>query len=216
MTRRAATIRAVSIDAAGTLLRPARPVAEVYFEHARRHGTPHPRERIAATLRTAMTQLRPLRAGDPRWSAYWRAVVAQATGVDDAALVDALVAAFARPDAWCIADGARECLAALRARGLRVALLSNWDVRLRDTIAGLGLADSFDVLAISGELGVEKPDPRIFVQLCTALDVDAAALAHVGDDVRDDVAAADAIGAWGLHIERDLCGFDGLRRLLCG
>ncbi|MBX7080068.1 MAG: HAD-IA family hydrolase [Nannocystaceae bacterium] len=206
----------MSIDAAGTLLRPARSIAAVYHEHAQRHGTPHPRERIAAILPLAMAQHRSLRRGDPTWSAYWRAVVADATGVEAPALVTALVAEFARPQAWRIADGARECLSALRARGLRVGLLSNWDVRLRDTLAALELAPAFDALAISGELGLEKPDPRIFEHLCAALGVDAAALAHVGDDAADDVAGADAIGAWGLHIERDLCGFEGLRRLLCG
>ena len=53
-------------------------------------------------------------------------------------------------------------MAALSERGYRLALLSNWDQRLRGLLQALDLAAHFEVMIISGEVGVEKPDIEIF------------------------------------------------------
>ena len=207
-------VRAFSIDAAGTLLRPRESVAATYHAHALAFGAACTPESIAAAFPEAMRSLRSLRAADRGWRAFWSAVVARTTGCDQPALLDALYLHFADPAAWRIADDAIVALARLRARGFGIAVISNWDDRLRATLDGLGVLVCIDALVVSAEVGVEKPDPRIFAIACTQLGVSPHQLVHIGDDDDDDLAGARAAGCGALHVERDLGGFTGLLHAL--
>jgi putative hydrolase of the HAD superfamily len=53
-------------------------------------------------------------------------------------------------------------LAELRRAGLRLAVVSNWDCSLRGVLGGLGLSAAVDAVVVSAEVGVPKPDARIF------------------------------------------------------
>lgn len=209
-------VRAVTIDAAGTLVLPRESIATTYVEWARRFGARVSVATVSAALRPAMARHRALRAGDPSWRAYWAAVVADATGVAAPELTDALIDHFAGATAWRLADGALACVQGLRAAGLRVAVLSNWDRRLHGTLAELGIAGELDAVLASADLGGEKPEPRVFELAAARLGVAVNELVHVGDDDADDVAGAMGAGAMALHIVRDVGGFDGLLRLFCG
>jgi len=85
----------------------------------------------------------------------------------------------------------------LRARraGIATALLSNsWgDHYLRH-----GWDDMFDVVVISGEVGMRKPEPRIFEYALSRLDVSASQCVFV-DDTPGNVRAAAALGLVGVH-----------------
>jgi putative hydrolase of the HAD superfamily len=85
----------------------------------------------------------------------------------------------------------------LRARhaGLRTGLLSNsWGNDYpRD-----GWDDMFDVVVISGEVGMRKPEERIYRHVLAALDVEPHEAVFV-DDVRGNVDAAVALGMVGVH-----------------
>jgi putative hydrolase of the HAD superfamily len=89
---------------------------------------------------------------------------------------------------------ARPVLAELEQR-LRLGLVSNFDhppyVRalLRDT----GLLGFFDVVVVSGDVGIKKPDPGIFSPPLRELGLDPARVAYVGD-APEDMMAADAAG----------------------
>lgn len=85
-------------------------------------------------------------------------------------------------------------LAALRARGLRLVVVSNANGRLRHLFDRLDLARWFDVLLDSHEWGVEKPDPRLFELALAQSGADAATTAHVGDLYHVDVAGARRAG----------------------
>ncbi len=207
-------VRAFSIDAADTLLVPRESIADVYHRHAVGHGTACTSAEIAEVLPDAMRSLRSLRAEDPGWRAYWSAVIVRATGCDAPELLDELYAHFADPSAWRLVPDAVSTLAALRARGFAIAVLSNWDTRLRATLDGLGVLAQIDALVVSAEVGVEKPDPRIFTIACERLGVAPHELVHVGDDDGDDLAGARAAGCSALHVDRDLGGLAGLVRLL--
>lgn len=113
-----------------------------------------------------------------------------------------LFARFARADAWEIYPEVPATLAALRGRGLRLGVVSNWDTRLPDVLDRLGLAPYFDALAYSSEIGAEKPDRRIFEAALRRLGATAAEALHVGDGRLEDVEGAQAVGMHALHLTR--------------
>jgi putative hydrolase of the HAD superfamily len=88
--------------------------------------------------------------------------------------------------------GVREALERLRAHGLALAVVSNWDVGLHDHLEQLGLRPYFATVVTSAEAGVEKPDPAVFRLALERLGVDPARALHVGDDGADEAGAAAA------------------------
>jgi REG-2-like HAD superfamily hydrolase len=196
---------ALWVDAAGTLLHPTRSVATVYAESA---GVSV--EFVKARFGPAMKRHRALRRGDPTWSAFWKAVVAESTGDDSPECMAKIFDHFDRPDAWRVADGGRECLATLRARGVRVALISNWDTRLRKTLEQLDLLGAFDTVLISGEEGVEKPDAEIFMRAAERLNVPAERSLMVGDDPVSDVLGARSVGAFVMQFGTEIKAFSDI------
>jgi HAD superfamily hydrolase (TIGR01662 family) len=85
-------------------------------------------------------------------------------------------------------------LAALAGLGYRVAAVSNSDGRAEDLLAGLGLAREFEFVVDSAQVGIEKPDPRIFRLACARLGLAPERCAYVGDLVSVDVEGAAAAG----------------------
>src|SRR6185436_9705794 len=75
---------------------------------------------------------------------------------------------------------------AVKERGLRVGIISNWDSRLRTLLASLGLADEFETIVVSCEVGAEKPAPAIFAAALATMDVRPDEAFHVGDDLAAD------------------------------
>jgi REG-2-like HAD superfamily hydrolase len=190
------------------LLSPAVPVVDTYLRFAAAHGV-HGLSAggVKAGFRAAFSAPRSP-AGAPRYvgdgTIFWRAVVAAATGSDDPALFAALFAHYARTDAWAVAPGAEAALRRLRAAGVRTAVVSNWDTRLRPLLSDLGLTPLFDSVHVSAELGVDKPHPLIFNAALAALNVAPHEALMVGDDAANDVAGARGVGAdallWGEQV----------------
>ncbi|MER3603311.1 MAG: hydrolase [Thermus sp.] len=102
------------------------------------------------------------------------------------------------PRFWPLAPHAREVLEALKARGYRLAVVSNWDATLPYILDTLGLSPFFDHLAVSALSGVAKPDPRLFQEALQALGVDRAT--HVGDSEEDRL-GAEALGLSFLRVD---------------
>ncbi len=81
-----------------------------------------------------------------------------------------------------------EVLAELRRRGLRLGLVTNgWSDKQRRCMAGLGLADAFDTVVISREMGCAKPEPRIYTLALEQLGVRADQTLFMGDSPTNDV-----------------------------
>ena len=100
-------------------------------------------------------------------------------------------------------DDVLSCLSALRERTLRLGVITNNDgPHQRRKLAMVGLTDAFDVVAISGEIGVGKPDPAIFAHACAAVSVSPAAALHVGDRLDTDALGAQAAGLLGVWLDR--------------
>ena len=93
-----------------------------------------------------------------------------------------------------VPEGLGDALEAFRATGGRVAIVSNSEGMLASLFAKLGIARHFDLVADSGLLGVEKPDPRIFEHVLRELGVSAGAALHLGDVFATDVLGARAAG----------------------
>jgi HAD superfamily hydrolase (TIGR01509 family) len=96
-------------------------------------------------------------------------------------------------ESWHPYPDTEPVLRALRERGIPLGIVSDigWDLRIH--LNRYGLADLFDAVALSCEVGVEKPDPRIFLKACADLGVDPRATLMVGDNpVRD--GGANAVG----------------------
>ena len=90
-------------------------------------------------------------------------------------------------DVWRAYDDAVPMLRALRAAGLRIALISNAGVPIRTILDRDGITDLVDAIVLSYEIGVVKPDLRIFRAAVDALDLRPTQVLMVGDSGSDDV-----------------------------
>ena len=210
---RCGLMRALLSDAAGTLRHLSEPAAVTYARIGRRFGVSRSEAAIQqgflSVMRAEHDGLRYV--GDGR--VFWRAVVSHATGCADPDYFESVYAAFGA-SAWSMEPGALAVLEALRDGGRLVAVVSNWDTRLRPILAALGVLDRVDVAIISGEIGLEKPDPRIFHAACGALSVAPAQALHLGDSLRADVEGARGAGLSAWHFGRDLESIAQLPALL--
>lgn len=103
------------------------------------------------------------------------------------------------PDRLTVAPGIGDALEGLRSRGVRVGIICDAGfspgATLRTYLRHHGLLDHFDHASFSDEVGWFKPDARIFAHAFDGLAMtDPAAMAHVGDLRRTDVAGATAAG----------------------
>lgn len=187
-------IAALSLDAGGALLHPAEPVGRTYARHAAAFGGRRGEREVGAAFSAALSAPRagPRYVGDGR--PFWRGVVARATGVDHPACFAAIYAHYENPAAWRIAPGACEALDRWRRRGGRAAIVSDWDTRLRPLLGELELTGRFDAVIVSAEVGIEKPDPRVFGEAAARMGVRAGVVLHLGDSLRRDVRGARQAG----------------------
>jgi HAD superfamily hydrolase (TIGR01549 family) len=90
--------------------------------------------------------------------------------------------------------GARETLEVLAQRGYRLGVVSNADGRVRRLLEEAGLAAHLEIVLDSAHVGVEKPDPRIFLAATEELELLPSACAYVGDVYEIDILGARAAG----------------------
>jgi putative hydrolase of the HAD superfamily len=148
--------------------------------------------------------LRALRAFVPGFRRdVWRGALA-AVGVSDDFLAAALDAAYvvARRGHQPVDPEAEGVLDDL-ARDHQLALVTNGasDVQ-RDKLGGTRLARHFGAIVVSAELGIAKPDPRIFQHALRAVGADAKDSVMIGDSLSRDVAGARAAGMRSIWIDR--------------
>ena len=128
------------------------------------------------------------------WLAALRAV-----GLDDEALAQRCATAYNayRKEYLKLWPGALELLAALRARGLKLGLITNGFAEThREKLAILELEDAFDEIFIADEVGMIKPDPRLFRLACERLDAEPECSAMVGDRYDRDIRGAHEVGLY--------------------
>ncbi|HZR05655.1 MAG TPA: HAD-IA family hydrolase [Candidatus Udaeobacter sp.] len=98
---------------------------------------------------------------------------------------------FAEPGVWELYPEATGVLEQLQPR-FQLAVISNFDGRLRLILQHLGISKFFKHIFISSEIGADKPDPEIYRRALKLMDVKPNEVLHVGDDPERDWGAASA------------------------
>jgi len=131
------------------------------------------------------------------WAA-WFATLLHAAGLPldrVPAMLDAMWPEHASRNLWSLVpEGLVDALAAVRATGVRVAVVSNSEGKLEPLLVDLGVRGALDLVVDSGIVGVEKPDPRIFRIALERFEVAPARALHLGDVYATDVLGARAAG----------------------
>jgi HAD superfamily hydrolase (TIGR01549 family) len=93
-------------------------------------------------------------------------------------------------------------LKSVRERKLAIGLLTNLDRDMAAMCRELGIGSYIDVTVTSGEIGVDKPDPRIFQAALKRANVAATEAVLVGDQYKNDILGARGVGMKGILIDR--------------
>ena len=96
----------------------------------------------------------------------------------------------------------------------RLAIVSNFDGRLRVILERLGISKYFGHIFVSSEIGADKPDPEIFRRALKFLNLRPENVLHVGDDPERDWRAAAAAGLSIFKLDRNKNSLRDLLALL--
>jgi len=212
------TPRGLLLDAMGTLIGLRAGVGHTYAAVAGRHGLAVEAAAIDQAFPRIYRQAPPLAfpgltgqaletAEVAWWSARIAEVLAAVGAVPDPAtalppeLGPALFERFAQADLWQVYADVPAQLEAWHRRGLKLAVVSNFDSRLIGLLEALGLAPWLDAVVVSSAAGAAKPDPLPFQQALARLSLDAAEVWHVGDSPEDG-AGARAAGIRWIQVKR--------------
>src|SRR5437588_8984244 len=197
--------KAIFFDAAGTLFHLSGTVGHHYAVAGEKVGLTLDTHQLDRAFDSAWEKM-PRRAAisgprendDKNW---WRELVALV--LDEAApslseldrdnFFEIAYEHFAESGVWELYPEVPDVLKQLRAR-FQLAVISNFDGRLRFILEHLGIAKYFAHVFISSELGADKPDPEIFRRALKGMNLSADVVVHVGDDPERDWKAATAAG----------------------
>ena len=200
-------LECVLFDAVDTLLAPAPSFQGRFVAVAAEHGVPLEEAAVDAAVAAAAREAAwPEDWTDPAtqrafWMGFYRDVLGS-LGHDGGELAEALFQAFSDPAAYRLFDDVRPALDELAGRGITLGLVSNFEPWLDEVLALQRIDGRFAAVAVSGKLGVAKPDPRIFKAALDEAGADPGATVHVGDRPVDDVAGARAAGITPVLIDR--------------
>ncbi|VDK50108.1 unnamed protein product [Anisakis simplex] len=203
------SIRLLTLDATNTVIGIPKSVGGAYADFARRFGV----HCDADALTTAfMKNFKLLSVQKPCYGfgkdgsfAWWSEIIRNCfedvnvttkfENFDD--FSKQLFNHFCTTEPWQLIDAeASEHLTRIRSKGVHIGVISNFDSRLRSVLEQFKLVGLIDLLLLSGEIGIEKPDPRIFQLAANRFQLDSTAqMVHIGDNVKKDYDGARAAGA---------------------
>ena len=206
-------IKAICFDAAGTLFYLSKTVGDHYAYVGREVGLDLEPQQLDRAFHTAWKEIprRPALDGprendDKDW---WRELishvfdqVAPSLGeLDRDNFFEVAYEHFAESGVWELYPEVTDVLGQLRPR-FELAVISNFDGRLRSILKHLGISKYFAHVFISSELGADKPDPEIFRRALKVMHLDPNEVFHVGDDQERDWKAATAAGLLVFRLNR--------------
>lgn len=204
------TLKAVLLDAGGTLLTERRPREVMYAEAARAFGVPVENGAMGDLMHRVHGELEPYLPVGFRYTIPWfqvfiRRIFGEHLGLKDEHLLtleERLFEIFADPDRFEPVPGAPELLEELRAQGLRIGIVSNWSPALGGLLEGLGLVQGVDGVWISAVERLEKPAPELFLRALGALGASPGEAVHLGDHPRNDFEGARRAGLEAVLLDR--------------
>ncbi len=117
-------------------------------------------------------------------------------------VVDRLVARHDETSLWTYTKPwVAGTLALLQRRGVRMSVISNSDGRVRQQLEACGITPYLEAVFDSHIVGVEKPDPGIFLHAIGQLGLSAAECVYVGDFFSADVVGANRAGIGSVHLD---------------
>jgi putative hydrolase of the HAD superfamily len=206
-------LKAIFFDGAGTLIHLPKSVGYHYALVGTRVGL----DLDVAALDRAFTECweqtppRPAIEG-PREDddkGWWRELVYQVldkvasrtSELDRDAFFEVAYSHFAEAGVWELYPEVIEILQTLRPH-FELAVVSNFDGRLRMILEQLGVSQFFSHFFLSSELGADKPDPLIYLRAVKLSRLAPNEVLHVGDDPARDWEAAKAAGLSIFKLER--------------
>ena len=215
-------IRAIFFDAAGTLFYLTKTVGDHYAYVAREVGLDFDAQQLDGAFYAAWEKMPRRSAIDgPRENddkGWWRELVGRVLNqvapslgeFDRDNFFEVAYEHFAEPGIWELYPEVPEVLEQLRRR-FELAVISNFDGRLRFVLQHLGISTCFAHVFISSEMGADKPDPELFRRAVTMMCLKADEVIHVGDDPERDWKAAKQAGLLVFQLDRPR---NSLRELL--
>ena len=212
-TNKEKSLKAISFDAVGTLFRLTRSVGDHYAYVGREVGLDLNAQKLERAFHTAWQEI-PQRAAidGPRENddkGWWRELVQlvldQATPslseLDRDNFFEIAYEHFAEPDVWELYPEVHGVLEELGPR-FQLAVISNFDGRLRFILQHLGISKFFANVFVSSEVGADKPDPEIYRRALNLMHLEPGEVLHVGDDPARDWEAATAAGLAVFKLDR--------------
>lgn len=204
---------AVLFDAGGVLWNLKPSPEDLFAEALRKHGVAFDRARLREAMNKADRLLddefATLDGNDESrfWRSYDGIVLEElGAGIDVGKfamdLGSELRDVVTKVESWAPFPDAVPALEAVRERGFRIGMVSNATELARRVLRNLDMEKHFDFVVISDEVGVRKPDPRIFgIALGLAGTVPSRAL-FLGDKPATDIAGATRAGLRGVLVDR--------------
>lgn len=205
--------RAIFFDAAGTLIGLTKSVGSHYALVAERQGLQLDPDELTRAFRIIWPEMprRPA-TGEPREDddkGWWRELVERllgrvSPGIEPLArdtFFEAAYGHFAAPGVWELYPEVLDVLRELAPR-YELAVVSNFDGRLRVIFEHLTISKYFRHVFISSELGADKPDPMIYRRALEVCGYQPNEVLHAGDDPERDWAAAAAAGLEVFQLQR--------------
>jgi putative hydrolase of the HAD superfamily len=140
------------------------------------------------------------------WLALCRELLSGAVVDPDAAVVETMARELRDelldPGSYVAFTDVRPTLDGLRAAGVRLGVVSNFDPWLHEILRHTGLADDFACVVLSSEHGCYKPAPELFLAGLDGLGATAVTTAFVGDSPYSDIGGAESVGMRALLVDR--------------
>ena len=104
---------------------------------------------------------------------------------------------------WFVYSDVTPRLKAWQDQGIELGVLSNFDSRLYPVLDALDLAQFFQTVTISTEVGAAKPSSEIFQIALTKHNCSPEKAWHIGDSLKADYQGANALGIRGILVHRE-------------
>lgn len=201
-------ISAVFFDAVGTLIEIRGSVGEVYRDIATHYGVDvDPRDldrQFQAAFAAKSSQGSSAQTERQWWHELVHDVMAPVIPEEEFESYFAeLYDYFGSSRPWLLYPDATVTLHELRAQGLRLGVISNFDSRLRNILNELGIGSIFEDIVLSWEAKAAKPDRKIYSRAVDGMGISPGQAMYVGDSVREDAEGARAAGLRPVLLDRN-------------